>query len=79
MTAPVGSYFGYKYIVNEMKRLGMRQHTTHARRYLNQFVANGTASKKAGCYRIKNRYINRTEPKSRVKVKSEINRIRNDA
>lgn len=68
------TYFGKDYVVNEAKRLGLRWAVAHANRYLNQFVANGTASKKAGCYRVKARYMNLVEPKPRVKVASELNR-----
>jgi hypothetical protein len=70
----VKPYFGKAYILSEAKRLGMRWAMKHAKRYLNQFVANGTVSKKLGGYRVKARYMNLVEPKPRVKVASELNR-----
>jgi hypothetical protein len=70
-------YFGKGYILDQLRVFGYRWAMPHAKRYLNQFVANGTVSKKAGCYRIKAKYMNLVEPKPRVKVASELNRNRN--
>lgn len=72
------TYFGKNYIVNKAIHLGLRWAVKHAFRYLNQFHANGTVSKFAGCYRVKARYLNRVKPKPRVKVKSELNKKNND-
>jgi hypothetical protein len=69
-------YFGKNYILDQLRAFGYRWAMKHAKRYLNQFVANGTVSKKAGCYRVKAKYMNLVEPKPRVKVASELNRNR---
>jgi hypothetical protein len=65
------TYFNKNFIFARARQLGLRHVLPHAKRYLNQFVANGTVSKKAGCYRIKSRYMNLIEPKPRVKAPCE--------
>lgn len=66
-TSKEGITFEQVYLLHT--HLWLKKHAKHLRRYLNQFVGNGTAFRRKGGYVIKAKYMKLDFPKSRVSYK----------